>query len=268
MQITEFSCNFIKKYKNFTLGPLKLSLKRGKITAIVGPNGAGKTTLLHCLCGLRKPTTGEIHFPPLSHLAIVGIGDLPELFSIKEIIGFFGKNRELNKSIAFNLIKKFKIKENQKLKTLSSGQRMLCQWIVALSLNSPEALVLDEPFIHIDIVHKNILFDMLSETIIKRNIPCIISSHNILETDKTADIICFLKNGNLSDAIEKPCKDVFWVIEENKENEKTQGVIYFKDKVVKTVPKNNKNIKGEICDLQEITRLFFEGNENENEIPE
>jgi putative ABC transport system ATP-binding protein len=34
----------------------------GEILAIMGPSGSGKTTLLHCLAGILRPDSGEIHF--------------------------------------------------------------------------------------------------------------------------------------------------------------------------------------------------------------
>lgn len=45
-----------------TIHDLSLKIKSGEKIALVGLNGAGKTTLVKLLCGLYKPTSGEIFF--------------------------------------------------------------------------------------------------------------------------------------------------------------------------------------------------------------
>src|SRR5258708_7217545 len=40
---------------------ISLTVRAGKITAIVGPNGAGKSTLLKTLSGVLKPSRGEVY---------------------------------------------------------------------------------------------------------------------------------------------------------------------------------------------------------------
>ncbi|MGB4777625.1 ABC transporter ATP-binding protein [Microbacterium sp.] len=34
---------------------------RGRFTAIMGPSGSGKSTLMHCMAGLDRPDSGEVH---------------------------------------------------------------------------------------------------------------------------------------------------------------------------------------------------------------
>ena len=39
---------------------ISFNIEQGKITTILGPNGSGKSTMLSIICGLNKPSKGEI----------------------------------------------------------------------------------------------------------------------------------------------------------------------------------------------------------------
>lgn len=41
---------------------ISLRARQGELLALIGPNGAGKTSVLNCICGLYRPTAGEIRF--------------------------------------------------------------------------------------------------------------------------------------------------------------------------------------------------------------
>jgi putative ABC transport system ATP-binding protein len=43
------------------LAGVDLVIHRGEALAIMGPSGSGKSTLLHCLAGIMKPDSGEVH---------------------------------------------------------------------------------------------------------------------------------------------------------------------------------------------------------------
>jgi lipopolysaccharide transport system ATP-binding protein len=49
---------FYKEY--WALSDFDLEVKRGECLGIIGSNGSGKTTLLQLLCGITKPTRGEL----------------------------------------------------------------------------------------------------------------------------------------------------------------------------------------------------------------
>jgi putative ABC transport system ATP-binding protein len=53
-------------HKSFGLTPAlrgaSITLHSGEIVAVMGPSGCGKSTLLHCLAGILRPDTGEVHF--------------------------------------------------------------------------------------------------------------------------------------------------------------------------------------------------------------
>jgi branched-chain amino acid transport system ATP-binding protein len=44
------------------LDGVSFSARQGEILALIGPNGAGKTSVLNCVCGLYRPSSGEIRF--------------------------------------------------------------------------------------------------------------------------------------------------------------------------------------------------------------
>ncbi|WP_214415198.1 ABC transporter ATP-binding protein [Sphaerisporangium fuscum] len=43
------------------LAGVDIAIHRGEALAIMGPSGSGKSTLLHCLAGIMKPDSGEVH---------------------------------------------------------------------------------------------------------------------------------------------------------------------------------------------------------------
>ena len=54
--------NLSKIYDNGfeALKNVNLSINKGEIFAMLGPNGAGKTTLISIICGIVKPSSGEV----------------------------------------------------------------------------------------------------------------------------------------------------------------------------------------------------------------
>jgi putative ABC transport system ATP-binding protein len=41
---------------------LSLRIDDGEVLSVLGPSGSGKSTLLHCLSGIMRPETGEVHY--------------------------------------------------------------------------------------------------------------------------------------------------------------------------------------------------------------
>ena len=53
-------CGITKQYKDFTLGPVDMTVPAGSIVGLIGENGAGKTTLLKILCGVNRADDGTV----------------------------------------------------------------------------------------------------------------------------------------------------------------------------------------------------------------
>jgi branched-chain amino acid transport system ATP-binding protein len=44
------------------LDRVSFALETGELLALIGPNGAGKTSALNCICGIYRPSGGEVFF--------------------------------------------------------------------------------------------------------------------------------------------------------------------------------------------------------------
>jgi len=55
---------FLKKKRLVAVEDVNLQVEKGEIIGLIGVNGADKTTLLKMICGLLKPTRGEIYQVP------------------------------------------------------------------------------------------------------------------------------------------------------------------------------------------------------------
>jgi len=62
VEAREVSFSYPEEPDRYVLNNLDLQVCRGECVAILGESGAGKTTLLKLLCGLLKPSQGQILF--------------------------------------------------------------------------------------------------------------------------------------------------------------------------------------------------------------
>ncbi|MEA3317386.1 MAG: ABC transporter ATP-binding protein [Bacteroidota bacterium] len=89
--------NLIKKFGSFAANKnLNFDVNRGEIFGFLGANGAGKTTAIKILCGLLKPTSGDI--------SVAGYDVYKETEKIKENIGYMSQR--------FSLYNNLTVKEN------------------------------------------------------------------------------------------------------------------------------------------------------------
>ena len=97
-----------KLYGDFVaVSDLSFSVAPGEVLGLVGPNGAGKTTTLRSLCGIIRPTSGEISVgghdllrdPVKAKAALAFIPDEPQLFeylTVEEHLRFAGRIYEVS----------------------------------------------------------------------------------------------------------------------------------------------------------------------------
>lgn len=192
---------------------IDIHIKKGAIYGFIGRNGAGKTTFMKMICGLAKPTSGDIFLFDKSGLELNQIRD--RIGCLIEAPGLYPDmsaydNLKL-KCIAKNMNKKSYINELLELVGLQDTNKkntshfslgMKQRLGIALALvGEPDLLVLDEPINGLD--PQGII--EIRETLLKlnkeRNITIMISSHILDELSKLATDYGIIHNGELIEEI-------------------------------------------------------------------
>lgn len=205
-----------------TLHNLSLKINSGEKLALVGLNGAGKTTLVKLLCGLYRPTSGEILFNgiPLSDfkredyyqlIAPVFQEIRTAFFSLAETVsgrrtaetdlekaemcmrqaGLGAKIDALPDGIHTKLNKK--VHENGT--ELSGGEAQKLMLARALYKDAP-LLILDEPTAVLDPIAESKIYNQFHD--MAKNKTSLFISHRLASTS-FCDRIILLENGNVTE---------------------------------------------------------------------
>ncbi len=198
-----------KHYKNkIAVDRLSFTLTSG-VYGLLGANGAGKTTLMRMICGVLKPTSGEVKFDGVdvseeSYRATLGylpqdFGYYPE-FSAQDFMYYMASLKGLTKSRAKSKTKElFEIVSlsdvaKKKVKTFSGGMKQRLGIAQAL-LNNPKILVLDEPTAGLDpkerVRFRNLISELGKDRIV------LLSTHIVSDVENIASIILVMKDGQL-----------------------------------------------------------------------
>ncbi len=201
LEVKEISKSYGKKP---ALTNINLNLEPGKIIGLLGPNGSGKTTLIKLINGLLTPNSGEILVDgePIgsdSKIAISYLPDktyLPDWMKVSDMFKMF-KNFYSNFDVdkARDMLRRLNISENERLKTLSKGNKEKVQLILVMSRNA-KLYLLDEPIGGVDPAAR----DYILNTIITSYNPdasVVISTHLISDIEKILDEAVFINNGQI-----------------------------------------------------------------------
>ena len=188
--------NISKSYgKRLILDDISLSLNKGQSAVIIGRNGVGKSTLLSVFAGYLQQDTGTIESDK--------IGFLPqqdsffEELTVGDNIAFWAKAAKV-KNLPQDFIQLFGVDQyiNKKVKTLSGGMKKSVA-ICCTMVHQPDILILDEPFVSLDMFYKKDLIVALAK--LKLNeIGIIYTSHSTDEIKALDSQMYVLDNGKLS----------------------------------------------------------------------
>ena len=207
LELTELE----KTYKNkAAVRDVNIRLGHG-VYGLLGENGAGKTTLMRMVCGILKPTQGNIRCDGVPSEKMGGeyrrlLGYLPQDFGY---YGDFSALRFLNYMAALKALPEEYARDRidelletvglaqekkNKLRTFSGGMLRRVGIAQAL-LNDPEILVLDEPTSGLDPAERVRFRNIISS--LGKNRLVILSTHIVSDIEYIADKIIIMKDGRI-----------------------------------------------------------------------
>ena len=183
---------------------VSLNIQPGRIIGLLGPNGSGKTTIIKLINGLLQPSLGNIYIhgqlpSPASKKVVSYLPHttyLSENIKISDAISYFQDfYADFNVQRAYQLLNDLHLHPNQKLNSLSKGNKEKVQLILVMSREA-DLYVLDEPIGGVDPAAR----DYILRTIIQNRRPnssVLISTHLIADIEQVLDEAIFINQGRI-----------------------------------------------------------------------
>jgi ABC-2 type transport system ATP-binding protein len=180
------------------------------VTGLLGPNGAGKTTTLKAICGLLRPSQGEVL---IFGRALLGdttlyreIGVVPDgdrLYPRLTVRSYVRLHAELQgltdpDQAAARAIEEVGLTElaGRRLRGLSKGERQRTK-VAGAIVHQPAMLVLDEPMTGMD-PGQRARFIELVRAVGAGGVTVLVSSHILAEVERLASQVLVLVGGRLA----------------------------------------------------------------------
>jgi ABC-2 type transport system ATP-binding protein len=180
------------------------------ITGLLGPNGAGKTTTLKMLCGLSRPSQGEVNIlgRPLASdpglyqvMGIVPDGDrLYPRMTVRSYVrlhadlqGMTDAGAASDRAIAAVGMTAL---AGRRLRGLSKGERQRTK-VAGAIVHQPRLLVLDEPMTGMDPAQRAMFIELV-RSVGDAGATVIVSSHILGEVERLASRVLVLVSGRLA----------------------------------------------------------------------
>jgi iron complex transport system ATP-binding protein len=201
LQASQISIGYSHKKEQIVVASnVSISLKKGKLIALIGANGIGKSTLLKTITGIQKPLFGAVFLNEKKiadyealdlarNLSIVLTEKLPpsnltvfELIALgrQPYTNWIGNLSDIdivkvNEAMALTQISHLSTKKHYEI---SDGQLQKVLIARALAQDTP-LIILDEPTTHLDLLHKVALFKLLKKLTHETGKCILFSTHDI-----------------------------------------------------------------------------------------
>ncbi len=178
---------------------LDLDISVGQVYGFLGPNGCGKSTTIRMLCGLLKPSAGEVNIlglsiPEQAEALKLKTGYMTQSYSLyrdlnvvenlnfmAEIYSLSGRNKRLRIE---ELITRYQLGDirHQISGSLSGGQRQRLS-LAAAVIHKPPLLLLDEPTSAVDPQSRRDFWESLFE-LVEQGTTILVSTHFMDEAER------------------------------------------------------------------------------------
>ena len=244
IEIRNLTKNFGEKQ---ALSGLNMTVPVGAIYGFIGENGSGKSTTEKIICGLIRPTSGEVKlygkdYTDIDIRANVGVlieatGCFPN-YSVWNNLMLQANNLGLEnpEEEVRNVLKMVRMEgsASNKFKNCSLGMKQRIGLAMAL-LGSPKLLILDEPINGLDADGMRIVREVLVEITQKYQCTALVSSHILGELEKIATHYGIVRGGKMikemtAEELEESCP-TYVALQTNELNKTYELLLQKYDKV-------------------------------------
>ncbi len=192
------------------LASLNMSIGQGEFFGLLGHNGAGKTTAIGLLCGLIRPTSGDVE--------VLGRSAVKDPSTVKRLIGvvpqelvadsFFSLSRMLliqsklsgvqpdPQWCSFLLERLGLAAHASKTSRQLSGGMKRRMMIARALVHKPKILLLDEPTAGVDVELRHRMWEFIAE-LHGLGVTVVLTTHYLEEAEQFCERICVLKAGKV-----------------------------------------------------------------------
>lgn len=200
--------NLSKSYGKFSaLKNVNLDIQKGQIVGIIGANGAGKTTLLNSFLGLSsyEGSLEVLGLDPYSQrdelmkeiCFISDVATLPKWMKVHEALDFVeGVHPSFDRAKALDFLSQTNVPLDKKIRKLSKGMIVQVHLALIMAIDA-KILVLDEPTLGLDIIHRKKFYHQLLEDFFDEDRTILITTHQVDEIENILSHVVFIREGHI-----------------------------------------------------------------------